>query len=335
MSPKTKKCPHCNANIPFLASVCQYCGNKIELESSAISKQEIIKNINSEINSIKNLKSASTFHLFLQYSVLTFSITLFFAFFATVIFHSTIGVYLFTVSPIAIIISIIFTKNNTLKKKLTKSVNQTIDKIKLSFVKNQNLLKIYDSKNPQIKTFAENFTQQIILVKQKLWKNSRNAVILNVILVIALNYYLINIHYSQTKIEYTNFAFYPTFSSVEGEYKNFIDISNIEYSTYFKNTITNKDTIFSAFIDISLKKLENTDTLQNFPNKKIKLIFANNNKETLQNLPEFSTENENYTYNRNNYSDIVRFKYNFKNRQEKNQFVKNILKNPNILITSK
>ncbi len=327
----TKKCPHCNANIPFLSNVCPYCGNKIELESTAISKEQIINNIKLDIDKISRIKPASTFQLFAQFSILIFAISFFFAFFATAIFHSNTGVYVVIASPIAIIISIIIITNNSVKNKLTKSINQTIDNIKSSFSKNQSLFNIYDPKNPEIKNFAENFTKKVITLKQQIWQRTRNAVILNIILLLTINFYLFNINKNTPKVEFSNTIIQPTYVAVSDNYSKFIAVDNAVYSYYIKETITNKDTVNFLLIDVYLKNISD-NTRQNFPNKKISLFFADNSKNKQSNMPQLVPENEIFNFNNDNIKS-VRFEYKFKNKQEINNFIKNINKNPNMIIS--
>jgi len=142
---------------------------------------------------------------------------------------------------------------------------------------------------------------------------------LSIILFLALNFYLINIEKPPQKEQYSNIEIYPTNSSVQGIYEPFFCIVNLSYKLYFKSTITNNDTSYYSFTDMYVKKLDDIDTLQIFPKEKMFLTFVNNNKIRIKKSPIFSIVDTLFFDNDNN-SDVFRFEYEFKNKQEKENF---------------
>lgn len=148
-----KKCPVCNANLPILSNVCEYCGTKIDNKTNAVSKNEILSNIKSIINELEQTKINDILTHFIHHAFVPTGI---FLIITTVLKFTKITII--NKFPIILIISgIIIIPSFYLFFTNQKNIKHNLLLLTSDFNKNKNLFLIYYTNTAEIQNLESNF----------------------------------------------------------------------------------------------------------------------------------------------------------------------------------
>lgn len=327
---ETKKCPHCKANIPFLANICQYCGAEIDLKSTQISEQQLIENIKTNIDAIDELKPIKILGLIIRSASIVFGISFLVAIIYSYLFDSIMATIFMFIFPffggISLFISIV---DKFVEGKSTVHIKHKIENISLTVNKNEKLTKIYYAQSNEIKSLIKVFNQRVKNINKKIKDNKKASILISIAIFFFMNnYILLELRPNRNIAKIKNQTFQPQSTLFKGVYNEDFRIGNSNYIIN-KEIIEGKET-YKLKLDVNLR-ISESNQIEKIRIDTFKLFFVDNNKIKITDIPTFKSSENGIQFN-NTESKTIQFSHNCNSEQEMNELSEKINQNTNILL---
>ncbi len=327
----TKKCPKCNANIPFLSNVCNFCGAELTVKSNQISDKELVVNIHENIEIIKRLRTPTIYELLLKYGVFFFGFLSVVTVLITLIFFpGSISFRVVIYVILGIVSFYLYKRNDFASKNLIQKLENTVS----AFEKNQTLFKLYYTNNREIQELTVNFNDKVNTVRNKVKQTTTKTIIIFAVSFIVL--FGLSLKNSISKgysyldeNDINTVVVNPKNVSVAEEYKDDIQILNNEYKLILKQDKFKDETRYYVKFKIILQIPETQK--DDFYFTDFSLIFANSNGKKIKHTTTFEAADNLFKEGQKDFN----FYYYFPNITHASEFISRLEKKPYIIISAK